>query len=359
LGTVSPERKFPALKTKINADYCLKILSMLLHTPSPTGYTHHIMGKVEAEFQKLGFEMEVTHKGCGVVTIPGAEKKRVIGLSAHVDTLGAMVRSIKSNGCLRMTPLGGFMMSATENEYCQIHTRDGRVYEGTILTTNPSVHVYEDAKELKRDEANMEIRIDELVSTKEETEALGIHVGDYVSFDPRVQIKENGYIKSRHLDDKASVAALFGLLELINKESMKPKYTIKLFISNYEEVGHGSAYIPGDITDLIAVDMGALGDDLSGSDRQVSICAKDSSGPYDYHMTSKMIELAKQLDIGYAVDIYPRYGSDASAALRGGSDIRAALVGPGVHASHSMERTHIDAIVGTAALLAAYVLDPA
>jgi putative aminopeptidase FrvX len=347
------------LKSKINKDYSLGILTMLLNTPSPTGYTHHIMSKVETEFRKLGFEMAYTNKGCGVVTIPGLESDRVIGISAHVDTLGAMVRSIKSNGYLRITSLGGFMMGAIENEYCQIHTRDGRVYEGTILTIHPSTHVYEDARELKRDEVNMEIRIDELVNSKEETEALGIGVGDYVSFDPRVRVQDNGYIKSRHLDDKASVAAIFGLLELVVSQNLKPKHTIKLFISTYEEVGHGSSYIPEDITELIAVDMGALGDDLSGSEHDVSICAKDTSGPYDYHMTSKMIELAKQLNIGYAVDIYPKYGSDASAALRGGRDIRACLMGPGVHASHSMERTHINAIINTAALLAAYIVDPA
>lgn len=347
------------MKTNLNKAYMTEILELLLRTPSPTGYTHHIMLKVEQEVNKLGFELTYTNKGCGIVTIPGTNQNRVIGISAHVDTLGAMVRSIKDNGTLKITSLGGFMMGAIENEYVQIHTRDERVYDGTILTSRPSVHVYEDAREYKRDEANMEVRIDELVKTKKEVQDLGIRVGDYISFDPRVQVKENGFVKSRHLDDKASVASLFGLLKLIKDEGLKPEYTIKLFFSNYEEVGHGSSFIPDDITDFIAVDMGALGDDLSGSERDVSICAKDSSGPYDYQMTSKMIELAEKLEIGYAVDIYPRYGSDASAALRGGRDIRAALVGPGVHASHSMERTHMDAVVNTAALLAAYIMEPA
>ncbi|WP_414813285.1 M42 family metallopeptidase [Paenibacillus sp. Soil766] len=335
-----------------------EVLEMLLRTPSPTGYTHHIMQKVELEVSKLGFELSYTNKGCGIVTIPGASSDRVIGISAHVDTLGAMVRSIKENGTLKITSLGGFMMGAIENEYVQIHTRDEQVFDGTILTSRPSVHVYEDAREYKRDEANMEVRIDELVSSKKDVQALGIRVGDFISFDPRVRVKENGYVKSRHLDDKASVASLFGLLKLIREQSLQPHYTIKLFFSNYEEVGHGSSFIPEDITDFIAVDMGALGDDLSGSERDVSICAKDSSGPYDYAMTSKMIEHAEKLEIGYAVDIYPRYGSDASAALRGGRDIRAALIGPGVHASHSMERTHMDAVVNTAALLAAYIQEP-
>jgi putative aminopeptidase FrvX len=347
------------VKTSLNKAYMTEILELLLRTPSPTGYTHHIMQKVEQEVNKLGFELTYTNKGCGIVTIPGNRQERVIGISAHVDTLGAMVRSIKENGTLKITSLGGFMMGAIENEYVQIHTRDERVYDGTILTSRPSVHVYEDAREYKRDEANMEVRIDELVKSKKEVQDLGIRVGDYISFDPRVQVKENGFVKSRHLDDKASVASLFGLLKLIKDEGLKPGFTIKLFFSNYEEVGHGSSFIPEDITDFIAVDMGALGDDLSGSERDVSICAKDSSGPYDYQMTSKMIELAEKLEIGYAVDIYPRYGSDASAALRGGRDIRAALVGPGVHASHSMERTHMDAVVNTAALLAAYIMEPA
>ncbi|MDQ0875404.1 putative aminopeptidase FrvX [Paenibacillus sp. V4I3] len=346
------------MKTNLNKAYMTEILELLLRTPSPTGYTHHVMQKVEQEVNKLGFELTYTNKGCGIVTIPGTSQDRVIGISAHVDTLGAMVRSIKENGTLKITSLGGFMMGAIENEYVQIHTRDERVYDGTILTSRPSVHVYEDAREYKRDEANMEVRIDELVKSKKEVQDLGIRVGDYISFDPRVQVKENGFVKSRHLDDKASVASLFGLLKLIKDEGLKPEFTIKLFFSNYEEVGHGSSFIPEDITDFIAVDMGALGDDLSGSERDVSICAKDSSGPYDYQMTSKMIELAEKLEIGYAVDIYPRYGSDASAALRGGRDIRAALVGPGVHASHSMERTHMDAVVNTAALLAAYIMEP-
>ncbi|MGO4494314.1 M42 family metallopeptidase [Paenibacillus sp. 2RAB27] len=346
------------MKSNLNRAYMTEVLEMLLRTPSPTGYTHHIMQKVELEVSKLGFELSYTNKGCGIVTIPGTSSDRVIGISAHVDTLGAMVRSIKENGTLKITSLGGFMMGAIENEYVQIHTRDERIYDGTILTSRPSVHVYEDAREYKRDEANMEVRIDEHVNSKKDVQALGIRVGDFISFDPRVQVKENGYVKSRHLDDKASVASLFGLLKLLKEQGIQPFYTIKLFFSNYEEVGHGSAFIPEDITDFIAVDMGALGDDLSGSERDVSICAKDSSGPYDYAMTSKMIEHAEKLEIGYAVDIYPRYGSDASAALRGGRDIRAALIGPGVHASHSMERTHMDAVVNTAALLAAYIQEP-
>ncbi|WP_068775633.1 M42 family metallopeptidase [Paenibacillus sp. FJAT-26967] len=344
---------------QINRSYVLEVLDMLLTTPSPSGYTHQIMAKVKAETEKLGYTMELTNKGCGIITIPGKRSDYTIGLSAHVDTLGAMVRSIKDNGRLRLTPVGGYMMAAIENEYCQVHTRQGLSYEGTILTTKPSVHVFSDARDHKRVEENMEVRLDELAFSREDVHKLGIGTGDFVSFDPRVRIQENGYIKSRHLDDKASVAALFGLLDLLKNECIEPACTIKLIITTYEEVGHGASYIPGDIDELVAVDMGAMGEDLSCTEQDVSICAKDSSGPYDYAMTTHLIRLAEHAGIRHAVDIYPHYGSDASAALRGGSNIRAALIGPGVHASHGMERTHVDAIAGTAALLLQYILHPA
>ncbi|TJY44558.1 M42 family metallopeptidase [Cohnella pontilimi] len=315
-----------------------------------------IMKKVGEEAEALGCSMQLTAKGNGIITVPGRDSGGTIGLSAHVDTLGAMVRAIKPSGMIRFTSIGGYAMQTVENEYCIIHTRDGRKYEGTVLSTKPSVHVYPDVRDLKREEANMEIRIDESVKTKEDTEKLGIAVGDVISWDPRVRILPSGWIKSRHLDDKASVAALFGLLEWLKREGRTPSRTVKIIFSTYEEVGHGSSSIPPDITEMIAVDMGAIGDDLSATEQDVSICAKDSSGPYDYQMTSRLIELAKREGIPYAVDIYPQYGSDASAALRGGNDIRAALIGPGVHSSHGMERTHADAVVNTAALLLAYIL---
>lgn len=344
----------------MNQKYVEDILQMLLSTPSPTGYCQGIMEKVAKEVNNLGFSFTTTNKGCGLIEVQGEDyghkESQIIGISAHVDTLGAMVRSIKDTGYLRFTLLGGYMMGSVENEYCTIHTRDGRTYEGTILTTQPSVHVYPGARDLKREESVMEIRLDEPVFTKEQVEDLGIGVGDFISFDPRIQFKENGYIKSRHLDDKAGVAAVFGLLELLQREGRKPKHSLNIFISNYEEVGHGSAYLPAEINELIAVDMGAMGDDLSATEQDVSICAKDSSGPYDYLMTSKLIELAKREHIRHAVDIFPQYGSDASAALRGGNNIRAALIGPAVHASHSMERTHIEAVLGTARLLWAYIM---
>lgn len=346
-----------SLEPQLNRDYIVSLLEVLLKTPSPSGYCMDIMKLIQSKAEMLGYSLELTPKGNGIITIPGQKTDKVIGISAHLDTLGAMVRSVKSNGMIRFTPIGGYAMHTVEGEYCLIHTRDGRKYEGTVLSTKPSVHVYSDAKEWKREEANMEVRIDELVKTKEDVKKLGIAVGDFISWEPRTRVLPNGWVKSRHLDDKASVAALFGFLEWLKREGRTPSYTLKLILSTYEEVGHGSSHIPADITEMIAVDMGAIGDDLSATEQDVSICAKDSSGPYDYNMTSRLIELAKREKLPHAVDIYPFYGSDASAALKGGSNIRAALIGPGVHASHGMERTHVDAIVNTAALLLAYVLE--
>ncbi|MBD7967055.1 M42 family metallopeptidase [Paenibacillus gallinarum] len=343
------------MSIQINEEYTLQLLDKLLNTPSPSGFTHHIMEFIEAEVSRLGFSYERNAKGGTIITLPGEDNSRTIALSAHVDTLGAMVRSITSSGTLKLTSIGGFMMNSIENEYCIIHTRSGKSYTGTIMSTAPSVHVYAGAREFKREENHMEIRIDELVETKQDVLDLGIGVGDFISFNPRAEFTASGYIKSRHLDDKASVSALFALLESAKSNQWTPKHQVKLLISNYEEVGHGTAYIPSDIDEMIAVDMGCIGDDLSCKETDVSICAKDSSGPYDYEMTSRLIELAKASDIDYAVDIYPFYGSDATAALRGGNNIRAALIGPGVHASHAMERTHKKAVINTARLLAAYI----
>ncbi|WP_438445805.1 M42 family metallopeptidase [Gorillibacterium sp. sgz5001074] len=344
-------------KNRINQAYVLELLQELLATPSPTGYCADILNKVEARASALGCKTERTPKMACIITLQGRTDAPSIGLSAHVDTLGAMVRSIKPNGTLRMTPLGGYAMSSIEGEYCTVHKRDGGTVTGTILTTHPSVHVYSDVRDQKREEANLEVRLDAPVKAKGDTEAMGIRNGDIISFDPRTVLTDSGHIKSRHLDDKAGVACLFGLLELLTHNGIQPERTLKLIVTSYEEVGHGAAYLPADINELIAVDMGAMGDDLSCTESDVSICAKDSSGPYDYEMTGKLIRLAERDGLSHAVDIYPNYGSDASAALRGGNNIRAALIGPGVHASHSMERTHREALWNTIALLAAYVTE--
>lgn len=337
--------------------YLVEQIKRLVNIPSPSGYTAQAMSYVEQQAQEMGFLSSYTKKGGLVIHVPGSapDNKRTIGLSAHVDTLGAMVRSISGNGTLRIVPIGGFMMQTIEGSYCKVHTRTGKAYTGTILTKAPSVHSFDDARTMERSERNMEVRLDEIVRSKEDVEALGISAGDYISFDPCFVECESGYIKSRHLDDKASVAVLLTLLRYLWKSGKRPECDVKLVISNYEEIGFGASYLPSEITEFIAVDMGAVGDDLSGDEQKVSICAKDSTGPYDYELTGELIAIAKEKKLAYVVDVFPHYGSDVSAALRGGNDIRGALIGQGVQASHNMERTHKDGLYCTLELLKGYL----
>ncbi len=343
------------MKLTIDTNYLKLMLETILKCHSPSGFCYDVMDIIEAEALHCGYKFEKTNKGCGIITIPGESTKEVIGLSAHVDTLGAMVRSITPQGTLKFTLVGGPIAATLDGEYCKIRTREGKIYTGTFLSTSPAAHVYTDSKDKPRTPETMEVRIDEIVQSKEDVEKLGICAGDYIFIDPKTVITPSGFVKSRFIDDKGSVACLMTLLRLLKDEQVKPKYTTKMLISVYEEVGHGASYIPEDITEMIAVDMGCIGEDLNCTELDVSICAKDSGGPYDYYMTTKLVQLAKANKIKHVVDIYPMYGSDVGAALRGGNNIRGALIGPGVHASHGMERTHITALENTIQLLYAYL----
>ena len=335
-------------------DYIIQTIEKLVNIPSPSGYTREVMEFVKSEAKSFGYESEYNQKGCLIIPVDG-KSSQVIGLSAHVDTLGAMVRSIDSEGTLKFTLVGGYTMHSVEGAYCRIHTRDGRIYSGTILIKSASVHSYDDARTLERTDRNMLVRIDEPVKSREDVLALGINSGDYISFDPKFQYTDRGFIKSRHLDDKASVAVLLGMLREMSQAGIQPEKSLRILISNYEEVGFGAAALPQEIKEFVAVDMGAVGDDLNGTEYTVTICAKDSSGPYDYELTNKLIALAKEEKIDYVIDIFPHYGSDVSAALRAGNDIKGALIGQGVHASHGMERTHRSGLESTLKLLNAYL----
>ena len=299
----------------INKEYVLNTAKKILEFNSPTGFCFEIMDYIKDIVESFGYEFETTNKGCGVITVKGKKDDKVVGLSAHVDTLGAMVRSITSEGNLRFTSLGGPILPTLDGEYCKIRTRSGKTYTGTFLSESSAAHVFDDSSTRNRDEKNMVVRIDELVYSKEDVEKLDICSGDFIFIDTKTTITESGFIKSRFIDDKGSVSALIGLLEAMSRQKIVPSYTTKIIISTYEEVGHGASYIPQDITEMIAVDMGCIGDDLGCTEEMVSICAKDSGGPYDFNMTTDLINLAKDNNIGYAVDIYPRYGSDVGAAL--------------------------------------------
>ncbi|MDY0138952.1 MAG: M42 family metallopeptidase [Candidatus Izemoplasmatales bacterium] len=340
----------------MNKDYLTTILDFakeILNIPSPSGFTDKVIAYIDKKIRELGYDTSRTKKGNLLIEVKGKEDY-VLGLSGHVDTLGAMVKSITSSGNLKFTTIGGPIWPTLDGEYCTVHTRSNKEYQGTFLSTSPSTHVYKDASSISRTPDTMIIRIDEVVNTKKEVEELGIAPGDFVFFDPKTTITKSGFIKSRFLDDKISVAILFGLLKYLKKEQIIPRYNLVFIISTYEEVGHGASYIP-DVDELIAVDMGCIGDDLSCTEQDVSICCKDSSGPYDYNIITKLVNTAKENSLKYATDIYPFYGSDVSAALRGGKDFKGALIGPGVHASHGMERTHSDAIENTLKLLINYI----
>lgn len=343
--------------SQIDVSYIAQRIIELCQIPSPTGYTDEAIAYMENEFARLGVETRRTRKGALMATIPGKDTGNHRVLAAHVDTLGAMVKEIKGNGRLKLTKVGGYSMNTVEGEYVQVHTMEGKAYTGTILVTKASTHVHgAEHDKQERNEANMEVRLDERVKSKADVEELGIQVGDFVSLDPRARLTESGFVKSRHLDDKACAGVLLGLAKEIMENGIELAATTHFFLSNYEEVGHGAAGVfPAETAEVIALDMAAVGDGQTSDEYSVTICVKDSSGPYDYELSRRLQYLAADQGIPYKVDIYPFYGSDASAALRAGGQFKAALVGPGIDASHSYERCHVDSLEATAWLMLEYL----
>lgn len=330
-------------------------LETLLKTKSPTGNTKEGIDWVMTKFKQLGLDTKLTQKGGMIATLPGNEEKGIV-VTAHIDTLGAMVKDITSNGRLKLTQIGGYAWSTIEGEYVEVETNDGKYYTGTILTNVASSHVHGGkTNSTVRNEETLEVRLDEKVNSKQDVLDLGINVGDYVHLDPKTTITSSGFIKSRHLDDKACVISALEIARFFVENNSKPNKTVYFYISNFEEVGHGTSAMDLDIDEMLVLDMAAVGQGQTSNEYEVTICAKDSSGPYDLDVRKKLIELAKQNDIPYCVDIYPFYGSDGSASLRAGHDVRVGLIGPGVDASHSFERTHMDAIIATIDLGIAYL----
>jgi len=341
----------------VNLEYIVNQLTQLCGIPSPTGNTKKVMEYLTHELEELGITYHCTNKGALVATIPGEETETHRHIAAHVDTLGAMVKEIKPNGRLKLTKIGGYNWNSVEGALCTIETHTGKIYSGTILNTHSSAHVYEDHAKQERNDNNMELRIDEKVKNPDEVKALGIAVGDFVAFDARTRINEAGFINSRHLDDKASVAILLGVLKHLKENKLSLPYTTNIMFSNNEEIGYGgNASITPETKEYLVVDMGAIGEGQTTDEFCVSICAKDSSGPYHYGLRKKLVEIAQNSNIYYQVDIYPHYGSDASSALRAGFDIVHGLIGPGIDASHGHERTHGEALSNTAELLLHYLL---
>lgn len=340
----------------MDRNYVKNLLEELLNIYSATGDTENAICFMEKKFKELNIPCRRTNKNALIATIEG-EEKEAITFSGHVDTLGLMVKEIKANGRLAFSLVGGFSPTSVETENVFIKTYNGKLIPGTALYNEASVHVYDTTTTGQRSIKNMEIRIDEDVKTAEDVRKLGISVGDFVCLDPRCRIYDSGFIKSRHLDDKACIAAMMGLAKYLVENKIKPKNTINFFISNYEEIGHGSSFVPENTVEFFAVDMAAPGVGQESDEKAVTICAMDSTTPYDLGMRNKLRKIAEEKKIDYRIDIYPHYGSDATAALRAGHDIRCALIGPGVDASHSYERTHILGIENTYKLMLEYLLD--
>lgn len=338
-------------------EYILEQTKKILAIDSPTGYTKEGANYLMEEYKKLGYDPVMTVKGGVIVDLGGQNKDEGILLEAHMDTLGAMVCEIKGNGRLRLTPLGGLNPNNVEAENCRVITREKGKFEGTFQLNNASIHVNGEYNDTKRGYDAMEVVLDHKVFTKEETEALGIMVGDIVAFDPRTTITKEGYIKSRFLDDKLSVGILLGIAKYMKENNLVPDRRIYHHVTVYEEVGHGACgTVPEGVTEILSVDMGCVGDGLGCQEHQVSICAKDSRGPYNYDVVSRLIEAAKSKDLDFVVDVYPYYGSDADAALSAGYDVKHGLIGAGVYASHGYERSHVDGVKNTLELLKAYIL---
>ena len=338
------------------ADYAVEQACALLAIDSPSGFTARAAQWVKDAFSALGYPAEITQKGGVLIDLGGEDAADGLFLEAHSDTLGAMVSEIKSSGRLKLTNLGGLRAENAETENVRVYTRAGKVYEGTVQLANASVHVNGAYGDTKRSFDTVEVVLDEDVKSAADTRALGVEVGDIVCLEPRTRVTASGYIKSRFLDDKLSVGVLLGLAKYLRDENVVPKRHVYAHVTVYEEVGHGgSASVPAGVTEAISVDMGCVGDGLACTEKQVSICAKDSGGPYSYEVVGKLIDAAKREGADYAVDVYPHYGSDVEATLRAGYDIRHGLIGAGVYASHGYERSHVDGVLNTLKVLKGYL----
>lgn len=342
---------------KQSLDYCITQLESILAIPSPSGYTDRAAGYLLEELARLGYRPVQTAKGGVLVDLGGEDSADGLMLCSHMDTLGAMVATVKPSGRLLVTPLGGLDPANTFGENVVVITRDSREYSGTFQLENASIHVNADYKDTKASFKSMEVVLDERVASAEDVAALGIGAGDIVCFEPRTRVTASGYIKSRFLDDKLSSAILLAYAKHLRDTGAVPARRIYLHFTVYEEVGHGaSGTVPAGVTEMLAVDMGCVGEGLTCDETMVSICAKDSQGPSSYEVVSRLLALAKERSIPHAVDVYPFYGSDADGALRAGHDLRHCTLGPGVYASHGYERSHLDGVAATFDLLAAYTL---
>ena len=341
---------------KIDMSFLIDTMRELIETPSPVGYYVKMKPVIERYAAELGLSVCYDNRNTAYITLDGEDPSKTVCISAHADTLGLMVRGFNADGTLRIRALGGVHFISCEGENVTVHTRDGREYTGMLICKQHSSHAYDTAKTLTRDEDTVAVLLDEDVKCEADVRALGIAHGDYISIDTRMTVTKNGFIKSRNIDDKAAMACFFAVLKHLKEEGLKPKYNTMLAFPFYEEIGFGGICVPPHVSELVSVDIGIMGPDSDGNEHTVTICAKDASMPYDYDLTNKLIALAEREGCRYAVDLFYRYGSDASQAIKGGNNVRHATFGMSVYCSHGVERTHVDGIENTAKLMLAYLL---
>ena len=345
------------MKFQINMDYLLDTFRQLVETPSPVGYYALLNPVLEKLAASFGQELIFDRRGTPYIALEGEDNSKTVLVGAHSDTIGLMVRRVDADGMIRVRQLGGINYGSLEGETVTVHTRDGRTYTGLFACQSHSVHVFDDARTLERTENTMMVILDEKVRSKADVYALGIRNGDFVSIDPRCQVTPNGYLKSRFIDNKAAMACCFTMMKYLAENNLKPKYRTLLAFPYTEEIGFGGTYVPEEVSEYVAMDIGLIGPDYEGDEYKVSICAKDNAAPYDFDLTTRLVNQAEKAGCEYAVDIFYRYGTDGNAAVRAGNNLRAAAFGMAVYCSHGMERTHVRGLENTTNLLLAYVLD--
>lgn len=345
------------MKFQIDEAFLLECFRDIVNTPSPVGYYAKLNPVLARYAGMLGYSLTFDNRGTPYITIEGEDNSKTVMLGAHADTIGMVVRKVDNDGMIRVRQLGGINYGSVEGETVTVHTRDGRAYTGLFACQSHSVHVFDDARTLERNENTMVIILDEKVRSKADVYELGIRHGDFVSIDPRCQVTPNGYLKSRFIDDKAAIACCFTMLKYLGENGLKPKYRTLLAFPYAEEIGFGGTYVPPEVSEYVAVDIGLIGPDYDGDEYRVSICAKDNAAPYDFDLTTRLVNYAEKAGCDYAVDIFYRYGTDGNAAVRAGNNLRAAAFGMAVYCSHGMERTHVEGLKNTMNLLLAYTLD--
>lgn len=345
------------MEIKVDEKFIIETMEEIINIPSPVGYYQETEKVLEKYLSKLGLAPFYDERHTAYVKFEGQDTSRTVLVGAHMDTVGLWVHHIEHDGSIKIKSLGGNNFHNIENEKMCIKTRDGRTYTGYLVCVSHSPHVFDDALTLERTDKNMRFMLDDDVSNDEQVRALGIRHGDVIAIEPHFEHMENGRIRSRYIDNKGSVAAALGAIKYIVENNLKPKYNTLFAFTYYEELGFGGVYVPADVREYVALDIGVIGPEHEGTEKDVSIVATDKHLPYDRDLTWRLIKKADKIGIDYSVEVFNHYSTDAMAAFMAGNNLKAAAFGMTVYSSHGIERTFEISIFNTAKLTVAYVLD--